>query len=203
MRAKKEALDFREDLPNVMSWLPTKAQRDYVSLLFPPLGAVRDIPGYIRLWRKTHQIDRINSRVMLPVVGMEIDLCNIVWMYRLKKYYSTEPNLIYSFLIPVSYRLRKGDAAALAECASLADFLEAVAAGPYGKVFDTDFAAPEGCLASYLRKTIRATERNAPDTPAAVIGYLFDKDREAGRITAVIEGVRYGLAPAEIHRRAS
>jgi V/A-type H+-transporting ATPase subunit C len=135
---------------------------------------------------------------MRNIVGTEIDLLNILWIFRLKKYYRVEGTQVYAHLIPVNHRLRTAALSRIAECDTLASFFEEVSAGPYGGVFSPAFEQPERSFTRRMRRVYDTEIRKGTQSLAVTIRYLFNMEQEINHITTVLEGVRYGIAPEEI-----
>jgi V/A-type H+-transporting ATPase subunit C len=163
-----------------------------------------DLYYYMQLWRKQEKwLDKLNHAVMERIIGTEIDLLNILWIYRLKHFYKMQDARIYAYLIPINYRLTPETLNRLAECGDFGAFAELVSAGPYGQVFikqdgTPPFTQPEAALSGEMRKVCAAEAKHRPDTLAVTVGYIYDKEREINNITTALEGVRYGLPPRQI-----
>ena len=65
--------------------------------------------------------------------GSKINLLNIQWIYRAKKYFSLAPADIYALLIPIHYKLRTELVQEMVEAETLEDFDKAVAKTAYAR----------------------------------------------------------------------
>jgi V/A-type H+-transporting ATPase subunit C len=155
-----------------------------------------DLHYYLRLW-KMKGVDKRNGLVLERVMGTEIDLRNIVWMYRLKKYYDVHGPDLYAHLIPVHHRLTRADIRRMAEN-DMEGFKKEVAAGPYRAVFAPGYGNPDRDMGLALSRLRHREAKRNPDTLAGAIAYLSDKAREISQITAILEGIRYERPPEEI-----
>jgi V/A-type H+-transporting ATPase subunit C len=183
-----------------MHWLHEKGPRNFIASLFPEAGPPRGINEYLSLWRKTNVLDKTNRPILRSLLGMEIDLHNIVWMYRLKRYYGVYGDGTYGFLIPVRHRLVPEMTKRMADAKDERRLLSVAAEGPYSRVFP-HFERPEQLLYQALAAHYKKEAKAHPHSLAPVCGYLFAKQMEARNLTAVTEGLRYGLTPAEIQTR--
>ena len=53
--------------------------------------------------------DKKEVEILTKEIGSEIDMLNLDWIYRAKKYYSLVETEIYSLLIPIHYRIRNDE----------------------------------------------------------------------------------------------
>lgn len=139
------------------------------------------------------------KQVLLQSYGTKIDMLNIQWVYRSKKYYTMTPADIYTIIIPVYYKLKKSTIAAMVEADTADALLEIIRSTPYGKAFrEEDSSSLEHVYRILLDAVHQAGIRKYPYSIACVNSYLYDKECEIDRLTTVIEGIRYGLAHDEI-----
>lgn len=141
--------------------------------------------------------DKEDKYVANLLFGTEVDMINLLWIYRCKNYYQIPSEQIYSFIIPNKHRLQRSDIMRLVEMGSVEGFLELVKSTPYRDAF-----LNEGFLdlnhASFIYKLHRIMLNKYPYTIEAVISYLYFRETEIKNITSAIEGIRYGLGPDEI-----
>jgi V/A-type H+-transporting ATPase subunit C len=159
-----------ENYKRIVAWLPSKGLRDFIQLMMP--GKTRDIPDYLHLWKRIKQLDGSNRRALLPLVGMEIDLVNIVWMFRLKRYYGISGDKTYGWLIPVVYRLTQEQTRQMGNTQDDKGLLALLKQTPYGTVF-ADFDKPEQRMFSILEGQYKKTARLYPQSLAPVCDFLF------------------------------
>jgi len=134
-----------------------------------------------------------NRQALIQIKGTEIDLNNILRIYRLKLYYPDAE--IYSKLIPIFYRLSKDEIKQMAESPGIGEFIVTVRHTRYGYIaFDHVEAKIDHAM---MRVFSRMTKRY-PQSVAGVIGYFFAKKIEIHNLTAVMEGVKYHIPPEEI-----
>jgi len=157
-----------------------------------------DLFYYMNLWKQKDEIlDSKNRRLMESISGAEIDMRNIMWVYRLKKYYSLNDARVYAYLIPISHRLEKDRLMKMVKCPTLEALSAEIADSPYGAVFQD----PGGLEKSYYQK-MSALYRDASKTDreslAFTVSFVYFKELELKNLTSLLEGVRYGLKPDDI-----
>jgi hypothetical protein len=195
----KKDTGYNDDVRRVLLWLQEKPLRDFVHLFMSVPGISRDIPLYLTLWKKLHSLDKNNRNALLPVLGMEIDLRNIVWAYRLKTYYNVQGNNLFGRLIPLRYRLNEAITCEIANAKTGKDLLVVLAKSPYTAIFP-NFTHMEQKINHALAMQYKKQARLHPHTLAGVCRYLFAKQMELRNIQTIEEGLRNGLAPVEIQK---
>ncbi len=132
-------------------------------------------------------------------VGSEVDMLNLLWIYRCKKYFQTPSELIYAYIIPNKHRLRKKDIVNLVEARTPEEFLGFLENTPYRGLFlQDDERFHEQIHATFVYKMHEKAMRVYPYSIEAVLSHLHLKAAEIKNIISVIEGIRYGLPPDEI-----
>lgn len=163
------------------------------------LESTIDIAYFSTIWKLREKTIKGSSlELMSDIVGSEMDLLNITWLYRCKKYYRVDNNRLYGFIIPHNYRLKKSDLSALIEASSVTDFLEALKKTAYysGKhPFDID--NPERGFYRFLFNAYKDKIKNTPISMAPVMDFLYRKEVEIDLLTTIIECVRYDVSSAD------
>lgn len=148
---------------------------------------------------KAELTDIEDRKLLDETVGSEVDMLNLLWIYRCKKYFDMPKELIYSFIIPNKYKLGKKTIMELVEAPSAEDFLEVVKRTPYRNTFVRE--AGEFFERSYKKFVYRMHQKKVKECPFSIesaISYLHFKEFEIDNLTSIIEGIRYGLSPDEI-----
>lgn len=134
--------------------------------------------------------------------GTELDLLNLQWIYRAKKYYASSGESIKKLLIPIRYRLKEAQFKKLFDAENEEEFFAALAETWYGarlRAADMEEKPNLELLNQIiLDKIHRAAARNHPYSMAMLYAYLYFKEDEIRRIVMVIEGVRYQIGAAAI-----
>lgn len=150
---------------------------------------------FTTLWRRQKRILKGKElELYARDCGTKIDLLNIQWVYRAKKYYHMLPPEIYSLTIPIHYRLSVGEYKTLVEAPSVEEFLRQLEQTRYAKKFDLeDGRTMERAYKDCLRRLYLADRRQNPYSIASIYTYLFLKEEEIDQLTTALECIRYGL----------
>lgn len=163
-----------------------------------------DLHYYKFIWKaKDKFLTAQEQKSIASCFGQKMDLLNLLWIYRSKKYFRMSPADIYAMLIPVEYRLTREELTKMTESASLEEMLAAVQGTYYARFENIEALQSMNIEAVYdhLMYHIHAkTSRQEPYSVAILNSYLFFKELEVHRIITVIEGIRYGLGQPEITR---
>lgn len=150
---------------------------------------------FTKSWRiKEKYLSGETLKAFTRRIGTEIDILNIMWIYRAKKMYDMGATDIYTFLIPVNYKLTREQLVGLISSVTLEEFLINL-----GKTKYNSLAGPlkNGTMEQeYYRILNRIYRYNAakfPNSMAEVNYYIFRKDMEVKILTSLLECIRYRL----------
>ena len=130
--------------------------------------------------------------------GSKIDLLNLQWIYRAKKYYEMTSADIYSLLIPIHYKISTELIKELAEASNIEEFYAAVRRTSYTQHYDFEQNLTiEQMYSDCLYHLYTVDRRRNPYSIATVNTYLFLKEEELKKLTTALECIRYGLSPGE------
>lgn len=154
-----------------------------------------DVYYFTKSWKLKDKILKGNNKKAFTLrIGTEIDLLNIMWIYRSKKMYDMNAADIFTYLIPVNYKLTKAQLARLVSTVTLEEFMNLIATTRY-KNF-----APHLRDQTMEKEYIRIVDdiylyniTRYPASMATVNYYLFRKDMEISKLTSSLECIRYGL----------
>ncbi len=161
---------------------------------------VLDMFYFSNIWKKKEKLLKGKEReLMTQVYGSQIDMLNMMWIYRAKHYYQMSAAAIYTLVIPISYKLRKRQLQDLVEAEDEETLLEAARRTWYGQrhqeLTETDLELLHRQL---LWRIYQVDQHRNPYSMTAVTSYLYHKEQEIDQLTTILECVRYGLAPEEL-----
>lgn len=161
-----------------------------------------DIFYFNHFWKSVHKLYSSKQlSILLDTAGSKIDMLNIQWIYRSKKYYKMTPADIYALVIPIQYHLKKSDISAMVEAEHLNDMVAAIQNTYYARLFEeADITTLEKMYRTVLNKIYQETARKYPYSIACINTYLYQREREIDCLTSVLEGIRYALPADRIMR---
>lgn len=214
---------FRKHSPLDLSRVTTASTLDELidslegTMFYPILNSLReagdaghfdyemalDLFYFRTTWKAIQKkLARPDRELALQNFGTKLDLLNLQWIYRTKRYYNSSAETIKNLLIPIHCRLHEPQFERLLAAESREEFFNALSETWYGprlRAADME-EKPDLELLYYmiLNQIHRAASRNHPYSMASLYAYLYFKEEEVRRIVTVIEGVRYRIGTAEI-----
>lgn len=182
---------YYEPLMNVYN-LPEKNLFNYEICL--------DLFKFRNLWKaKNKFLKGDDLTVVTDIFGHKIDLLNLEWIYRCKKYYNMTSAQILEMVIPIHYKLKRNELFKMVEADSVKSFTEILSTTYYGSdVSNFEDKSIEKYYDSLMGKYYNKIFTRMPYSLACVITYLYLHERETSNIILVTEGVRYSYPSDEI-----
>jgi len=142
-----------------------------------------------------------DKRLALEFNGIEIDVFNIFWIYRIKTFYHFDKELIYTYIVPYYYRIKRTTIDDLVAAKNLDEFRQVLERTSYARLFDGEGpGAYERRYGEFLYELHRKRFVHQSFSITCIISYLKLKEFELNNIISIIEGIRYKLAPEEIRK---
>ncbi len=136
------------------------------------------------------------------MIGKQIDLNNILWIYRIKENGNFSKEQIQNILIQVSYQLKKSEREKLIFANNETDFKEILQNTFYGRyILFNGRDDLEEQVNRYLYQQYRKRFKGNIFEISAVYAYLNMLELENNDIMNIVEGIRYHLNREEIRRK--
>lgn len=203
MRNAKSLADCTEACKNTPYYEPLK-KAENLDVEFFSISMILESFYYTSLWRDINtKVDKDQRALFKLLVGSKIDALNLMWIYRGKKYFNFPDELIFTYLIPIRYRVSEEETRALVTSEDIKTFLQLVRDTKYDGIFEgiEDGVYPETNYRHMVRTNAKKVFVNHSKSLAAVYAFLYMKEFEATNIKTIIEGVRYGVSPENIKKR--
>lgn len=201
-----EQLNASESLPEFLQALRGTPYYEPVSQLSQQEGRtlfdyelVLDLFYFSYIWKEKKKLMKGKElELFTQIYGSQIDMLNMMWIFRAKKYYQIPASGIYALIIPVTYKLKKEQIQKMVEADPGRALEQAVQATYYGRHHEELKEQDLEVLYRQMLVHIYQQERQkSPYSMAVITSYLFQKEQEIDQITTVLECVRYGLTPSE------
>lgn len=139
-----------------------------------------------------------DSRGVNEFISAEIDVFNILWIYRYKKYYDMTTEEIVNHIMPNKNKINRTTLYELAAC-DIKEFPAIVEGMKYRDIFKgVDEKDWDRRFSAYLYRMYHRQLRKDSYNFSTVLAYLYLKEMDINNIITVVEGVRYGVAPEKI-----
>lgn len=170
---------------------------------YPTVCMMLDSLYFKTLWTAIARYVEKNQRETLKkYIGQQIDYMNIMWIYRCKRYFRTPPELIYTYLIPIYYRLSKEEITAMVEADSTETCEREIAESRYSDILESDggeFLIEHNFKRICFENAKKAYKLN-PETITEVFAYFDMYVTEVENLETIIEGIRYQTDPEIVKR---
>jgi len=168
-----------------------------------PLELAIDKDYFTRFWKITESLSRKDKLIVKRLVGLEVDIRNLNWMTRFKKYYDISSTDIIEMLLPYGYRIKSGEIQDVMAGGNAKKLLAKIV-GSAAVFLPEEEQGEEASLElmeRILYEVLLAEAKRAfgqfPFTIGAVIGYFILIQIEVKNIKTLIEAKIYGLSPDE------
>lgn len=161
-----------------------------------------DLFYFVTLYKSCQKHLRGNDLELIQSsLGVQIDLMNIQWIYRSKKYLQLSSADLHRIIIPIHYKLKQTQLKLLIETQSIQEFEQLLNTTYYGNKFASiENYSLEDAFDRLIEKLNQIDTRNHPYSIAIIKSYLFHKEKEVTQLTRVLECIRYGYSPKEIEQ---
>lgn len=147
--------------------------------------------------KKKKLLSGLDAEAVNLSLGREIDILNLLWIYRGRIIYNIDRSIILGYLIPHRYKLPMELIYELADAKDKETFLEIAGRSGYSDLFLSDDSRFYDLkFAEYMYRLHRRMLRKYGFSISSAISYLYLKEYEISNIVSIIEGIKYGL-PAE------
>lgn len=195
----KNVEELVDNLKGSEYYEPLARVRDSASATLYDYDLTLELYYYSMMWRGEKRLLKGKEReLFIKDYGLKIDLVNLQWIYRAKKYYHMLPPDIYSMTIPIQYRLGMEEFKALVEAPTVEEFINQAERTKYGsKMNFREGQSIEQQYKEILKAAYLSDRRYNPYSIATINTYLFLKEEEINKLTTALECIRYGLSSKE------
>ena len=159
-----------------------------------------DIYYFTHLWKvKDKMFGGKECQEYTEILGRQIDMINIQWIYRFKSYYNADKGKILSSIIPIQYKLKKNEINAMMDAATVNELYAVIKNTYYRRVYKDehmDKNVLEKIYYQYMMNTFVKYKRENEMSIIPIQYFLYLKEKEIDLLTTAIECIRYEL-PAD------
>lgn len=177
---------------------PLENLRQKGQAVLPACETAVDMLYFKTVWKiKEKYLSGQEKRDLTQCFGTRMDMLNLQWICRAKKYYHLPEGEIYAMIIPISLHLKKTEIRAMAQAEDVEQVYGIIQNSWYGRL-DLGILEKgqslEGPSREVIDRIYELTSRKEPYSASVLNSYLYFKEREIEKIITTIERVRYGVA---------
>ncbi|WXR62326.1 V-type ATPase subunit [Peptostreptococcaceae bacterium AGR-M142] len=147
---------------------------------------------------KTKFLSKKDQNIILDMIGVNVDLINLQFIYRAIKYYKITPEEILNYTIPLGKYMRINKLKKLVYIKTVSEFFREIKDSKYNYIFKDDDLKIEINQLSFLEMFLVKISRKNPFTIAQIIEFVHLLEFEVRDIISIIEGVRYEIDKNEL-----
>ena len=151
-------------------------------------------------FQEVYRLSKNVNKEFQDMIGTEIDLLNIIWIYRAKKYFKYSQEEIKEILIPVFYKLNKEKISRLLNSTDFEEIKNVLDETGYRNVFNQEIMI-EHDKDEYLYKRYLKLFKTKLFNICTVFCNINLIDIEIKNIINIIEGIRYKIDKQEIQKK--
>lgn len=187
------------------------------TIYYEPLIRVQEIPNTLlydyelcldlqyfeTMWgsRKKY-LSGVDYEVITQSYGYKLDLLNLQWIYRCKKYYKISNADIYAMLIPIYYKFKKSQIKEMVEAETINGMLQEFSKTYYykkAKSLALEDGSHEKLYRILMDKHHNKSFKANPYSLACIDTYLYRKQQEISKLISLIECIRYSYSSDKIN----
>ena len=134
-----------------------------------------------------------NNKNLKKMIGAKIDFTNILWIYRMKKYYNFSKDKIEKSIIDINYAIKKNQILLLVKAKNIEELNEILKKTVYSNIATDDIYELECNMKKYLHGLYIKNFKSNLLSINCIYSYLNLVELENKDIISIIEAVRYGI----------
>lgn len=165
-----------------------------------------DFMYYSYLQKSINKLNKNDRCIMSEMIGIYIDLLNIHFIYRAKKYYKLSSEEILNYTIPDGEKIKIDKLKRLCYSKDINDFEEVLVRTKYGKFINysqrKDYLI-ERDIVTYINELQLKNKKEHKNNITTVVAYLELALSEIKNIISIIEIKRYGISDEDLYKYLS
>ena len=162
----------------------------------PACETAMDMLYFKTIWKiKDKYLSKAEAKMLAQCFGTKMDMLNVQWICRAKKYYNLSEGDIYALIIPIQYHVTIKEIQTMAQAENM-EQVYGVIKNSWYKCQNIEELMDQGlgnAAKELTDKIYELTSRKEPYSAAVLNSYLYFKEREIEQIITTIEKIRYGM----------
>lgn len=167
-----------------------------------PIEMSLDFYYFSELNKLAKKLSKKDQKYFDKVIGTQIDLLNLQWIYRIKKYYNLSSGEILNYIIPFYYKVKKSELQNMSKVKKPDKLIEHISYSPYKslleKAIKDENVIFERFFLNFIFSILNKIRRKSYFSISNILAYLYIREYELRDIITVIEGIRYSLPKDKI-----
>ncbi len=161
-----------------------------------------DFNWFSQLNKLAAKLSNQDQKYFDEIIGTHIDLLNIQWIYRIKKYYNLSSGEILNYIIPFHFKIKREELQNMSQVNNAEDLLEHILYGPYQELLENAIKGVnnifERFFLNYIYRKLKQIKSKSFFSISNILAYLYIREYELRDIITIIEGIRYSLPDERI-----
>jgi V/A-type H+/Na+-transporting ATPase subunit C len=161
-----------------------------------PLEMALDLSYHNQLWKIASSFGRRERKIVRSILGIQMDILNIIWIFRFKDVYQFSPEEILNYGLMQGYHISPELRKKLAYSADGKDVVTNLAGTPY-KALLVDIKDSETSSVQLWRYLLAVVKKNWHGFPfhiGTVLDYVFFKEIEVKSLISITEAKRLNFS---------
>lgn len=165
-----------------------------------PLEMALDLSYYSHLWKIVASLGHQERKIVRSILGVEMDILNIIWIFRFKEVYHFSPEEILNYGLTQGCHISPECRKKLAYSVDRKDAVTHLAGTPYKDLLvdHDDHEASSIQLWRYLLAVVRKNWHGFPFHIGTVLDYVLFKEIEVKSLISITEAKRLNLSRESI-----
>lgn len=180
--------------------LLNKKEKDFFDLFVSKYS--KKSQEYKKCAEQIYEESKQFGKELNDMIGEKIDLLNIIYIFRLKKYYHMEEEEIKKYLIQIKHKLKKEEINKLIQSKTFEDILKNLKSTAYGKIVQNiSEENQENTINKYLYTKYKHIFEKSKYNMCSVISYMYLEEYQKANIINILGGINYNIPKEEIQNK--
>ncbi|MFW5890695.1 MAG: V-type ATPase subunit [bacterium] len=151
---------------------------------------------FIKLYKTTLKLKKNDKEKILEMLGINVDLLNIQWIYRGRKYFNISSEELFNLSLDMGHKYDLGKIKQFCYM-SLEDFLKYISSSNYSEIFEAEEYLMELSYERYLYNMLNDYIKITGLSITVPVVYIFRIEYEMRDLFSILEGIKYGVKNIE------
>lgn len=156
---------------------------------------------FSNLYKITNELNKKDENLIKKLLGKNIDLINLQWIYRAEKYYGLYPEEIFNYTLENGFKITPKKIKKLIYEVDSKNFIEEMESGQYSEIFkNLEEVQLDRRISNFMLKEFKKAYKEDSLGFGTFILYIHLLEYEIRDIITITEGIRYDLPRDEVEK---